>query len=258
MTDPSIFIENVKDITREAGNITLKYYITDFEKTINFKADKSPVTIADLEASKFIIAGLTGLSPQIPVISEENNIPLYEVRKKWDWFWLIDPLDGTKEFINRNDEFTINIALIHKKRPVLGVVFAPVLNTLFWAVKDQGAYKFENNAESRLEANKINLKSGNLRIVVSRSHLDQKTKNYLNNFINPVVLSKGSSLKFMDIASGASDLYFRLNNVMEWDTAASHIILTESGASLKNIQNGKNIMYNKKNLKIPGFFVCRE
>ncbi|MEZ4908134.1 MAG: 3'(2'),5'-bisphosphate nucleotidase CysQ [Saprospiraceae bacterium] len=249
-------IDIVKKISIEAGKIILSHYNDiDINSSIEIKSDKSPVTIADKESSSYIIKKLLEATPDIPVISEEENNYSYQQRKSFDYFWLIDPLDGTKEFINKNGEFTTNIALIHKKKPIFGVVHSPVMNTIYWAAKNQGAFLSENNITKKINTNNFKFDGSHLRIVVSRSHLDDKTINFLSTFKYPVIIKKGSSLKFMQIAEGKADLYFRFNSISEWDTAASHIIVEEAGGKIKNILTNKNINYNKKNMKIPGFIV---
>jgi 3'(2'), 5'-bisphosphate nucleotidase len=250
--------ESVKQISKDAGKIILTHYYTDFSKTIQTKNDDSPVTIADKEANDFIVSRLKKVTPEIPVIAEESAISCYIERKKWVFFWLVDPLDGTKEFINRNGEFTVNIALIKKNKPILACVYSPLSKEIFWAIEKMGAYKETDMEIARLIANPIDLNSESLKIVISRSHSDNETLNYLQNFNNPIIVRKGSSLKFISVASGEADLYFRTNPVMEWDSAASHIIINESGAELRNIKNGNNIFYNKRDLKIPGFIVYRK
>ena len=256
MSDFLNILDSVKRISVEAGKIILSYYNdTDIGSSLEIKPDNSPVTIADKKSSDFIIANLKKLTPEFPVISEEEISYSYKERKNFKYFWLVDPLDGTKEFIKRNGEFTVNIALIHRKFPILGVVYAPVSNTLYWGYKNNGSYRMEDNIVSRLKVSLIKENKKNIRIVTSRSHLDNETLEYCNKFEEPVLIKRGSSLKFMDIASGKADLYFRFASIKEWDTAASHIIVEEAGGQLKNIANGKNIYYNKKNLKIPGFLV---
>lgn len=250
--------ESVKYIAKDAGKIILAHYHSDFAKTIQTKTDDSPVTIADKEANEFIVSKLKKITPEIPVIAEESATTDYVQRKNWNLFWLVDPLDGTKEFISRNGEFTVNIALIKKNKPVLGCVYYPLTKEIFWAIEKMGAYRQSENESLRLFANPIDLQNPSLKIVISRSHSDNETQKILDSFNNPIVVKKGSSLKFMSVASGEADLYFRTNPVMEWDSAASHIIINESGAELRNIKNRNNIFYNKRDLKIPGFIVYRK
>jgi 3'(2'), 5'-bisphosphate nucleotidase len=253
-----IRIEDVKEIALEAGKLIMHYYNSDFSSTIELKGDESPVTIADKEANKLILEKLGKLYPNIPSISEETEHANYQQRRKWDYFWMIDPLDGTKEFISKNGEFTVNIALIRKKTPVMGVVYAPATGHLYWAAKGQGAFSDFNGITKQIIARQADPQSKNLRIVVSRSHFDDETKEYLKKFIDPTLIQKGSSLKFMEIANGNADIYFRTNPINEWDTAASCAIIKEAGAEMLNIETGKKIHYNKKDLKCPGFIVLRK
>ncbi|MGE5357192.1 MAG: 3'(2'),5'-bisphosphate nucleotidase CysQ [Deltaproteobacteria bacterium] len=252
------FINEIKKIAKDAGNILMHIYHSGFESSIEYKADNSPVTIADKTASDYIVSALQILNPEIPVLSEESIIPSYDERKKWKNFWLIDPLDGTKEFIKKNGEFTVNIALIINKKPVLGVVYAPDNDLMFWAVRGMGAYQIIDGKDQKMFSNPVDPERKGLKIVLSRSHLDKATLDFLKNYNDPVVINRGSSIKFMEIASGSAHIFFRFNEVKEWDTAASHIILKESGADMKNILTGKNIFYNKKDMKIPGFLVLNQ
>ena len=256
MIYPSSIIESVKKIAEEAGKIILNYYNSDFSDSIGFKNDSSPVTIADTEANEYIVKKLYELYSEIPVIAEESEIVDFAVRKNWQYLWMVDPLDGTKEFIKKNGEFTVNIALIKNKIPVLGVVYAPVSNKMYWAIKNEGAFMSSNGVVKKIYANKIDMNGKNMKIVLSRSHFDKGTEEYLSKFKNPQIIQRGSSLKFMDIATGRADLYFRTNSIMEWDTAASYVILKESGADIVNLKTGRKIFYNKKSLKSPGFIVC--
>lgn len=251
-------IEPVKKIAREAGKIIMNYYNSDFSDSISYKKDESPVTIADRAANELIIKKLSELDPGIPIMSEETEIADYNIRKKWDCFWMVDPLDGTKEFINKNGEFTVNIALIKKKNPVLGIVHAPATRQFYWAIKAQGAFMNYNGSDRQIMARESDPGSKNLKIVVSRSHFDDETREYMKKFNDPLIIQKGSSLKFMEIACGNADMYFRTNPINEWDTAASYAILKEAGAEMLNIKTGKKIHYNKKNLKCPGFIVFRK
>ena len=251
-------IEPVKKIAIEAGKIIMRHYNSDFSDSISYKKDESPVTIADQAANEFIIDKLSDLDPNIPIISEETEITDYNIRKKWDYFWMIDPLDGTKEFIKKNGEFTVNIALIKKKTPVLGIVYAPATGNIYWAIKTKGAFTNYNGHTRQIMARETDPGSKNLKIVVSRSHLDDETREYLKNFNDPIIIHKGSSLKFMEIANGNADIYFRTNPINEWDTAASFPIVREAGAEMLNIEKGKKILYNKKDLKCPGFIAFRK
>lgn len=248
-------INEIKQIAQEAGQILLDFYDTDFQNTIVYKEDQTPVTIADKAASDFICDKLIKLYPEIPVISEEGTILDYDQRKDFKYFWLIDPLDGTNEFIKKNGQFTVNIALINYNRPVLGVVYVPVSNDLYWALEKKGAYHETSREVKRIFASEISDFNNNVRVLMSRSFLDEKNNEFLRNFNNVHIEYMGSSLKFMTIGEGKADLYFRFGKVCEWDTAASHIILNEAGGQIKNLKNGNDIIYNKTEMIIPPFIV---
>ena len=248
-------LKSVKDISVHAGKIILEVYGSDFSGSIENKKDNSPVTVADKKANRYIVDRLESLTPGIPVIAEESDQIDFEKRKKFDFFWLVDPLDGTKEFIKRNGDFTVNIALMQKDRPVMGIVYVPLEKKLYWAIEHKGAYLEYGDKIRKLKVKKINLNKKGLKILVSRSHLDNKTKDYINKFNEPIIEQRGSALKFLLIVEGKADIYFRFSPTMEWDTAASHIILKEAGNSLLNIETKKELNYNKKSLINPGFIV---
>jgi len=244
---------SVKNISESAGDIIMNVYATDFSKSIENKKDDSPVTIADKEANKYIVDRLKELTPGIPVIAEESVKVGFDKRKDFKFFWLVDPLDGTKEFISRNGDFTVNIALMQKNKPVMGVVYVPVEKKTYWAIKDKGGFLEYKNRLQKLKTKKVKLDKKNLIILVSRSHLDNKTKEYIKKFKEPVVKQRGSALKFLLIAEGKADIYFRFSPTMEWDTAASHIILKEAGGNIVDIEEKKELLYNKKSMINPGF-----
>ena len=254
-----IDLEVVVTIAKEAGDAIMEIYDKDFQ--IDYKDDKSPLTEADTKSNKIICDALAKAYPEIPLLSEENKAEEYEVRKHWEYFWLIDPIDGTKEFIKKNGEFTVNIALIHKDTPVLGVVYAPALKDMYKAKKGDGAFK--NNKKLPLEVNETPEKS--LRVVASKSHLSEETQAFIDDMAKSSKsieqVSKGSSLKLVMVAEGSADIYPRLAPTMEWDTAAADAIVRESGKmtyqfdSKLQISNLKPIIYNKPNLLNPWFIV---
>lgn len=245
-------LETAKDAALAAGKEILKIYESgDF--SIEAKADDSPLTLADKAAHHKIVSFLDKTG--IPILSEEGRDIPYEERSKWEYFWMVDPLDGTKEFIKKNGEFTVNIALIHKGESVLGVVCTPVLNELFWAVKGSGSYVKRNGQISKLSTSKKSLKEHRLRVVASRSHMSKETEEYLEKLTEPEIVSKGSSLKFLLIASGQADLYPRFGPTMEWDTAAAHVIVMEAGGSVTLTDHKTSLLYNKENLLNPYFIV---
>lgn len=245
------------DIARKSGEYVMQVYA---EETISVteKLDRSLLTKADMVSHEYIVKSLNHLFPSIPVISEESSCQYeYHERKHWETFFLVDPLDGTKEFIKKNGEFTINIALIKKNEPILGVIFAPALDLLYFAEKDQGAFKIHQNIQSKLLPNKIS--NNTLRAVVSRSHLCDETVSFLNtlmaegNRIEKVAI--GSALKFGLMAEGAADIYPRFSPCMEWDTAAGDLLVREVGKSILRVTDGLPLQYNTQSLIHPGFIV---
>ena len=247
----------IVNISVDAGEVILNYYNENVDVT--YKDDESPLTKADLASHKIITDSIKKITPDIPILSEEEFID-WKIRKKWKKYWLIDPLDGTKEFIKKNDEFTVNIALIKNNRPILGVIYTPALNELFYSIKNFGSYKIltKKKLNTLKEAKRISInktKSNKIKIVASRSHSNPILDKWVNkNFNEFDILQKGSSLKFCLIAEGSADIYPRFGPTSEWDIAAGHIILEEAGGKLKSIDN-KEILYNEKeNILNPDFF----
>mgnify|MGYP000547991674 CR=1 FL=1 len=245
----------VMAIAQEAGEAILEIYQQAEGVVIEKKADNSPLTIADKTANDIICKGLEQLVDKHPIISEENKAIPYETRKDYPYCWLVDPLDGTKEFIKRNGEFTVNIALIHQERIVFGVVFAPVLGEMYWAAKGEGAFLIKDGETTKLKVDTFSKTDKQLNLVCSRSHLNDDTQQFVDQFSEPNLVATGSSLKFLILAKGEAHIYPRLAPTMEWDTGAAQIILEEAGGSV--LQNGKTtpLMYNKENLLNP-FFVA--
>lgn len=228
------------------------YNSADFQ--LESKGDNSPLTRADRGSHEVIESFLKETA--IPVLSEEGKDIPYETRKHWKHFWLIDPLDGTKEFINRNGEFTINIALIENQAPVLGVVAVPVTGDVYYAYRGGGACHRQVDFESPLHKRpQANLSEKGLRIVASRSHMNEETENFIQKLDSPQLRSAGSSLKFMLLASGAADVYPRFAPTMEWDTAAPHAILNEIGLKVYLHYHEQELQYNKPDLLNP-HFIC--
>ena len=244
-----IEVEDIKQIALDAGDAIMKIYEDDFK--VEYKNDNSPLTKADLKANEIICNKLKSLYPNIPILSEENKEVEYNIRKAWEYYWCIDPIDGTKEFIKKNGEFTVNIALIYKDTPVLGVVYAPALGDIYYAKKGFGAYK-----------NKMRLpimKDDNSYIIVaSKSHMSKETQKLVDEIKtskSKKLISMGSSLKLCLVAQGSADIYPRLAPTMEWDTAAADAIVRESGKMTYQNQRNKPIIYNKENLLNPWFIV---
>ncbi|WP_420316823.1 3'(2'),5'-bisphosphate nucleotidase CysQ [Ekhidna sp.] len=252
MIDLENLLETAKKASLAAGTEILKIYESgDF--SIESKSDDSPLTRADKAAHKKIVSFLE--STDIPILSEEGrNIP-YEERSNWEYFWMVDPLDGTKEFIKRNGEFTVNIALINKGIPIMGVVYPPVLGELYWGLKDKGAFKEVHDSIEELNVSNRRLNEVGLKVVASRSHMSDQTQEFVNSLKEPVVVSRGSSLKFLLIASGEADVYPRFGPTMEWDTAAAHAIVSEAGGSVVQDDEATPLQYNKVNLLNPKFIV---
>lgn len=240
-------IEQVVNIAKNASKEILKIYNSD-DFNIEIKDDKSPVTKADLIANKIIIDGLKKIS-NYPIISEEEPIE-YSIRKDWTEFWLVDPLDGTKDFIAKNGEFTINIALIKNNKPVLGVVYIPVSDDVYYAEIEKGSYKngikiFNNSTRENLIASDSNF------------HSTKEVEEFFNKFNIKNIKKYGSSIKICKLAEGKIDVYPRLNGTKEWDTAASHIIANEAGCKLIDISTQEELVYNKNNIKNNFFIASR-
>jgi len=250
-------IEKILTIAKQAGKATLEIYNREF--SVEEKEDRSPVTEADKKSNEIIIAALTNLYPEIPFISEETRQTPYSERKNWKYYWLIDPLDGTKEFIKKNGEFTINIALIENQIPILGVIYVPVKDIFYYAERGKGSYKIEKGASPQQIKASRQISKDKLTVVGSRSHGSET----LNAFIeerkyeyNEVeLISSGSSLKFCLVAEGKADIYPRTGPTHEWDTAAGHAIVLESGKSVYEFETGEPLLYNKENLLNSWFIV---
>ena len=227
------------------------YHSNDFQTEL--KGDNSPLTIADKRAHNAIASILK--SSGLPILSEEGKMIPYDERKHWEYFWMVDPLDGTKEFLKRNDEFTVNIALIHQNKPVLGVVAVPVTNDIYYAIENQ-SFLNRGGVEQKLpHRGRIDLSRKNLRVVASRSHMDDNTETFISKLQQPSIVSAGSSLKFMMLADGTADVYPRYAPTMEWDTAAAHAIVNAVGLKVNRQGSDEEMIYNKESLLNPGFLV---
>ena len=249
-------IQALIPVSREAGAAILEVYnATDLG--VQQKSDSSPLTKADLASNSIICEALKNLSPDIPIISEENDDLSYAERSKWDYCWIVDPLDGTKEFIKKNGEFTTNIGLVHKNPVIAGVVYIPVFDEMYYAIKGEGAFKISKEGEVKISATAFKTTDQGLKVICSRSHLNEETQTFVDALSQPELVAKGSSLKFLSIAQGEADLYPRLAPTMEWDTCAAQIILEEAGGQVL-VANEKNkvVEYNKENLLNP-FFIAK-
>ncbi|MBN1379279.1 MAG: 3'(2'),5'-bisphosphate nucleotidase CysQ [Gammaproteobacteria bacterium] len=238
-------------LARLAGERILEVYETAFE--VSEKKDHSPVTEADFVAHDVINEGLRNLTPKIPILSEEGKFIDFKERRQWTRFWLIDPLDGTREFVKRNDEFAVNIALVEEHVPVLGIVYAPVRDTVYFASHRNGAYKQKKNAEAK--SIKVSETADQpIRVAGSRSHSNKKLELYLEQLGAHSMLTLGSALKACLVAEGKADLYPRFGPTSEWDTAAPQCILEEAGGALTDIEM-QPLQYNtRESLTNPSFF----
>jgi 3'(2'), 5'-bisphosphate nucleotidase len=249
-------LEELLSIARKASSHASKEILNIYESEdfgLDIKSDLSPLTKADRKGHEIICSYLEKTG--IPILSEEGKHTEYEVRKDWSKLWIVDPLDGTKEFIKRNGEFTVNIALVENRKPILGVVEAPVLNTQYYGVTEIGGFKSVDGV--KIEMNKLSSldkQKEALRVVASRSHLNDETQAFLDDLNSPLIVSMGSSLKFMMIAEGKADIYPRFAPTMEWDTAAAHAIISSLGGRVES-PYGVELIYNKHNLLNPHFRV---
>ena len=249
----SDLIFSVLAIAKQAGMDIMAVY-SNADIGVSSNADDSPHNLADLAAHRLIVAGLSKLTPEIPILSEEGPDIPYAERSKWTKFWLVDPLDGTKEFINRNGEFTVNIALIENGVAVLGVVYAPVLDVCYYGSHAFGAFKEQGQSAAQPITAKSNLAGETIKVVASRSHFDARTEALLLKLGNIECIRIGSSLKLCLVAEGAAHFYPRLGPTMEWDTAASHAVVNAAGGVVVN-REGKELRYNKPDQHNPEFFV---
>ncbi|PIE23614.1 MAG: 3'(2'),5'-bisphosphate nucleotidase [Neptuniibacter caesariensis] len=247
----------VSTLARKAGAAVMDIYQTDF--AIYDKSDNSPLTEADMAAHRVLTEGLQALTPNIPALSEESSDAIKKERLNWQTFWLIDPLDGTKEFIKKNGEFTINVALIENGEPVFGVVYAPAIDTLYWGAKGIGAYKESKQGDSQAIAVAATPKNNTgWQVVGSRSHQSEAFKTFMKRLPEAEIVAMGSSLKLCLVAEGHADLYPRLSPTCEWDTAAAHAIVMAAGGLVLNLETLKPLTYNQNpnSLLNPHFIVC--
>ncbi len=251
----------------DGGAEIMKIYQKDF--LVEIKEDNSPLTIADRNANDIINSYL--VQTEHPIISEENKQTNYSIRKNWKTCWIVDPLDGTKEFVKRNGEFTVNIALIKNQKPILGVIYVPDTKILYYAdVEKQLAYKcvlkshttdFEELSKNSVVLAPNNKKGKTIKVVGSRSHRSQETEDFINSlqsdFEKVEIVSKGSSLKFCMVAEGIADVYPRFAPTMEWDTAAGQAICEAVGLQVISKETNKPLLYNRENLLNSWFLVSK-
>lgn len=267
-TDEQLLLHAIK-ASVDAGKAINQVYRSGF--SVDYKEDASPLTTADIAANSIITKLLSETS--IPILSEEDTAADYSIRSQWPRYWLCDPLDGTKEFISGNGEFTVNIALIANQQPVMGVVYAPVPDLLYFATPSLGAWRMSEvrqswDGQSSLRqllnlSSRLPLANSDRPFVVvgSRSHMNDETLEFIERLKSKhpdlSMRSNGSSLKFCTVAEGTADIYPRFSPTMEWDTAAGHAVAECSGASVLNSKTHQPLLYNKENLLNPGFIVIR-
>jgi len=246
-------IKEVVEVSKMAGKSILGIYDNP---NIEFKLknDSSPLTKADIASHQIIVDSLKKIDSSVPILSEEDSDIPFDIRSKWNQYWLIDPLDGTKEFINRNGEFTVNIALIENNQPALGVIHAPALRKTYWGSAEKGSYSQKENLEKNII--KVNKNQGNTtRVLASRSHPSPELDQWLDTLEKYEMLFMGSSLKFCLLASGEAQLYPRFGPTCEWDIAAGDAILRFAGGSILSL-DGEKIEYGKKESYINPYFIA--
>lgn len=242
----------ISDLVREAGRATLPFYDGVLGANVREKEDRSPVTLADEAAHEILVTGLREIDSDIPVISEEAEAASADDRRSWRRFWLVDPLDGTKEFLKRRAEFTVNVALIEDGEPVLGVVLAPVLDLLYWAVKGGGAWREEKGRPAERIYSTPAAPGTPLTVVESLSHPSPELEEYLKTIPVARRVKAGSSLKFCWVAEGRADIYPRFGPTMEWDVAAGDCVYRQSG---RNGERTSPLTYNKPDLRNSSFVI---
>jgi 3'(2'), 5'-bisphosphate nucleotidase len=238
-------------LTEAAGRRIMQIYASAFE--VQQKTDKSPLTEADMASHEIITRGLQQLTPTLPVLSEESKYVDFSERQRWSTYWLIDPLDGTREFVKRNGEFAVNVALVHGHKPVLGIVYAPALDVLYYARRNGGAYKRDTQAARPIHARRAG--AGPIRIAGSRSHSSKLMEQYVSQLGEHEWISMGSSIKACLVAEGAVDIYPRFGPTSEWDTAAPHCIVDEAGGGITDTER-QPLQYNTKAALTNPFFLA--
>lgn len=251
------FIQDFIKLIKQCNDIILKIYYDQFN--IIIKTDQTPLTIADIEINNKICKYLMEINKKINIdiliISEENKNKSYEERKKYEWCWLVDPIDGTKEFIQKNGQFTVNIGLVHFGIPVFGIVSVPVTGEIYYGAKDLGSFKLSKDKLSKLIVNKNEITK--IKIVISNSHINDETYKYIEQFDSYELIRLGSSLKILWISENKADIYPRIGYTSEWDTCASHAVLKYAGGKMIQYDNGEELSYNKEYLLNP-YFIAKD
>lgn len=251
MTDLNRLLLEVTALARDAGRTILEVYASTF--SVEEKEDRSPLTEADLRSERVILAGLRRIAPEIPVLSEESAQVPYSTRRNWSRLWVVDPLDGTKEFVQRNGEFTVNIALVDNHRPILGIVHAPVLERDYFACEGVGAFRSDASAAGR-PIRVARRGPGPVRVVGSRSHRGNSLDGFLARVGPHEFVEVGSSLKLCLVAEGQADVYPRLGPTSEWDTAAGQCVLEQAGGQVLKL-DGEPLSYNAREEVLNPHFV---
>jgi len=246
-----INVVDIIPIAIQAGQVISEVYSREDHGTV-LKENLSPLTHADTASHNLIVEKLQALTPDIPILSEESKEQSYNERKNWRRFWLVDPLDGTKEFVKRNGEFVVNIALIEGAHPILGIIHAPVTGCTYYAQKQRGAYLKKKSGETK--AIRVDVRKKGMTVIVSRSHSSPEADRFLSRLDSFDEISLGSALKFCLVAEGKAHLYPRFWPSMEWDTAAGHILIEEAGGSVTDLASHP-LRYNKPDLHSP-FFIA--
>jgi 3'(2'), 5'-bisphosphate nucleotidase len=239
------------ELAESAAREIMRIYTLD-DRELEYKDDSTPLTLADRISSEIIVKGLRKLYPHIPVVSEEDNPEDIDPNALPEYFWLVDPLDGTKEFVARNGEFAINIALIKGKQPVYGLIHIPAKDETVWAIKGKGAFSSQTGP-LRKRTEKLDMESEGLKIAASRSYISKETLSYNEKFNAPELIPKGSSLKYVMLAKGEADIYPRFGRTMEWDTAAGQVIIEETGGKIVDAYTDKDFEYRKKDFANTSF-----
>lgn len=259
------FIDAFINLINECNKTILNIYNTDFE--VDYKDDESPLTIADKSCNNLICFYLEKLNNKlvnkqnintddIVIISEENKNLEYKVRKNKTWCWLVDPVDGTKEFVKRNGQFTVNIGLVENGVPIFGIVSIPVSGEIYYGVKGIGSFKLHDNITTRLTVEEMkDFTKPKCRIVASASHLNKETQDFIDKFEEPIIISTGSSIKLLFIAEDKADVYPRIAPTSEWDTCAAHAVVKYAGGKVLDNITLKELQYNNKDLLNPYFIV---
>ncbi len=245
--------DDIYSLLHQAGEAIRDIYQSE-DIGLEIKSDNSPVTAADYRSNRIITDGLNSIFHDIPIISEEAKVLNYDERKTWDYVWILDPLDGTKGFIHKSGEFTINLGLVQKDTVVAGFIFAPVHGEMYFAAKRLGAFQYyENKSHRRLTACSYNINQQGLKVLASRHHNNALTQEHINSLNRPKVIERGAALKFVAIADGIADYYPKMAHIMEWDTAPGQIIIEEAGGSVVQVDTGLPLKYNKPDLYNPHF-----